>query len=271
MTVALGTRSARLSTGVTLPYVEQGDRSGIPIIFLHGVTDSWRSFGHLLPFLPQRFHALAVTQRGHGEADKPDDGYLMSDFAADLAAFMDTVGVEAAVIAGSSMGSSVAQRFALDYPERVRSVVLMAAFHSFHDKPELVEFADKVIGQLVDPIDRSVAQEFQESTLAKPIRPAQLDTFVSESMKVPAHVWRAIFNGIISDDAPIEPDRVKTPTLIVWGDQDAYCPRSDQEMLMAAFPNSRLIVYHGHGHATHWEDPVRVARDIVAFVDGLEP
>lgn len=267
MTIAPAVKSARLSTGVTLPYVEQGDSSGIPIVFLHGVTDSWRSFEHLMLYLPDRFHVFAVTQRGHGEADKPDDGYLMSDFAADLASFMDEVGLERAVIAGSSMGSSVAQRFALDYPERVKQIILMAAFYSYHDKPELIEFTEQAILSLVDPIEPAFAREFQESTLARPIPPEQLDTFVSESMKVPAHVWRAVFSGIITHDAPIGPNRIMAPALIIWGDQDAYCPGGDQEMLQAAFPNSKLAVYERHGHATHWEDPARVAADIVAFID----
>ena len=88
-------------------------------------------------------------------------------------------------------------------------------------------------------------------------------------MKAPARVWRGVFNGIMSEDMPIEPGRVDAPTLIVWGDQDAYCPRQDQEKLLQAFRKSRLVVYEGLGHATHWEDPKRVAGDIVAFVDSL--
>lgn len=270
MTMALSMKSATLSTGVSLPYVEQGDSDGIPIVFLHGVTDSWRSFEYLLPYMPERFHAFALTQRGHGNADKPEDGYLMTDFAADLAAFMDALELETAVIVGSSMGSSVAQRFAADYSERVSGVVLMAAFYSYHDKPELVEFTEQAINVLVDPIDRAVAQEFQESTLAKQIPAELLAMFVSESMKVPARVWRGVFNGIIAHDMPIEPGSINAETLIIWGDQDAYCPRGDQEMLQLAFPNSKLVIYEGYGHATHWENPERVAADIVSFVDGLD-
>lgn len=269
MTLVSAIKSATLATGVTLPYVEQGDTSGVPVLLLHGVTDSWRSFEHVMPYLPDRLHVFALTQRGHGDADKPRDGYLMSDFAADLAAFMDRIGLERAVIAGSSMGSSIAQRFALDYPERVKQIILMAAFYSYHDKPDLVEFAEQAIDQLIDPIDPAFAREFQESTLAKPIPPEHLDIYVSESMKVPAHVWRAVFGGFIKHDAPIEPNRITAPTLIIWGDQDAYGPRRDQDMLRAAIPGSRLVVYEGYGHATHWEDPERVAAEIVTFIDGV--
>ncbi len=56
---------------------------------------------------------------------------------------------------------------------------------------------------------------------------------------------------------------------IVWGDRDAFVPREDQARLAAAIPDSRLVVYEGAGHAVHWEQPERVAADIVAFVERL--
>lgn len=94
--------SVALSTGVTLPYVEQGDRSGVPVVLFHGPTDSWRSFELLLAQLPASLRAFAVSQRGHGDADRPEAGYRPQDFADDVVAFMDAVGLEAAVLAGHS-------------------------------------------------------------------------------------------------------------------------------------------------------------------------
>jgi pimeloyl-ACP methyl ester carboxylesterase len=259
-------KSVALSTGVTLEFVERGDPAGQPVILLHGVTDSWRSYENLMTLLPSRLRVFALSQRGHGNSERPESGYLMRDFAADVAAFMDAVGIERAVVAGMSMGSSVAQRFAADYPERVTKLILIASFYSF-DKPELTEFTEQGILPLVDPIDRSFALEFQQSTLAQPIDPEQLEVFVDESMKVPAYVWRAVFSGFSENTPPLRPNEVTAPTLILWGDQDLYGPREDQEMLRSVIPGSRLNVYEGHGHALHWEAPRRVADDIVAFID----
>ena len=61
--------SAQLAGGLKLPYVEQGDQSGVPVVLLHAFADSWRSFERLLPHLPPSIHAFAVTQRGDGEAE----------------------------------------------------------------------------------------------------------------------------------------------------------------------------------------------------------
>jgi non-heme chloroperoxidase len=54
-----------------------------------------------------------------------------------------------------------------------------------------------------------------------------------------------------------------------WGDQDAYCPRSDQETLRTAIVGLRLLVYPGAGHAFHWEEPARFAADLVVFIEKL--
>jgi non-heme chloroperoxidase len=260
-------KSANLATGVTLPYVEQGDPSGLPVILLHGATDSWRSFEPVLPYLPESLHVFALTQRGHGDADKPASGYAFKDFSSDVAAFMDALNLESAVIVGSSMGSSVAQHFALDYPERTLGLVLMGAFVDFASNQAVVDFYNAAIVPLTDPIDPTFALEWQQSTLAKPIPPALLQTFAQESLKVPAGLWRDMFAGFLQDDLTGELSKITAPTLIMWGDQDIFAPRSNQETLLAKIPNARLEIYGGGGHALHWEDPERVATDLVMFIE----
>jgi non-heme chloroperoxidase len=261
--------SVELPTGVTLTYVEQGDPAGVPVVLLHGGTDSWRSFEPVLPYLPGSIRAFAVTQRGHGDASRPAAGYHPRDFAADVAAFLDSHDLEAAVIAGHSMGSTVALRFALDYPERTRGLVPMGTFARYRTNPVIVEFVEDVVSGLEDPIDRSVAQEFQESTLAGPISASFLDVAISESLKVPARVWQDMFAGLLDDEHVVRLGSIAAPTLLVWGDQDAFVPESDQETLLATIPGSCLEVYRGIGHAVHWEEPARFAADLAAFVDRL--
>ena len=262
-------KNVELPSGITLPYAEQGDPAGVPVVLLPGATDSWRSFEPVLPYLPASIRALALSQRGHGDADRPAAGYRPRDFAADVAAFLDALGLDAAIVAGHSMGSTVAQRFAIDYPERTRGLVLVGSFTSYRGNPVLVEYWDTVVSTLTDPIDPSVAREFQESTLAQPVPPAFLDMVVRESLKVPARVWRASFEGMLEAEWAEEIGRIEAPTLIVWGDEDAFRQRRDQETLATSIARSRLVVYAGAGHALHWEEPERFAADLAAFVSGL--
>ena len=118
-------------------------------------------------------------------------------------------------------------------------------------------------------IARGQSQAGQESTLAQPVPQAFFETIVQERLKVPARIWRAAFEDFLADDCSEELTTIKAPTLIVWGDQDVFCPRSDQEALAAAPVGSRLAVYAGAGHGLHWEEPHRFAADLVAFIEGL--
>lgn len=149
-----------LSTGVRMEYVEQGRADGIPVVFLHGVTDSWRSFEHVLPLLPRTIHASAISARGHGRSSGPSSGYLLSDMSRDLRAFMDAMGMIKAVIVGHSMGAMVAQRFNVDNPGRVSGLVLMGALASLYQDSGLTEYYETAMASLTDPIDASFALEW---------------------------------------------------------------------------------------------------------------
>lgn len=258
-----------LPNQVKLAYVEQGDPSGLAVVLLHGVTDSWRSFEPVLPYLPLSIRVFALSQRGHGDSDRPQAGYHARDFAADVAAFMDTLKLESAVIVGHSMGSYVAQRFVLDYPERALGLVLIGSFVNCRDNPGIVEFWNTAISELTDPIDPDFVREFQESTLGRPVPQAFLKMVIEESLKVPARVWRAAFEGLVKDDFSGEQGKIRIPTLILWGDHDAYFPRTDQDTLAATIADSQLVIYPGVGHALHWEEPERFAADLVGFVKRL--
>lgn len=258
-------KSIKLPNQLRLQYAEQGNPSGVLVILLHGVTDSWYSFDPVLPHLPHSLHVFALSQRGHGDSDKPESGYRFKDFSDDVLAFMDTLGIDRAMVAGTSMGSGVAQHFAIHHPERTLGLVLMGAFASY-DTAAVVEFYQSAIVPLTDPIDANFAREFQLSTLAQPVPPTFLETVVEESLKVPAGVWKEAFEGFLKDTTWKHLDKISAPTLIVWGDQDVFAPGGDQVILNQAIEGSKLIIYQGAGHAMHWEEPARFAADLVEFV-----
>ena len=262
--------SIDLPNRTRLEYVEQGDPNGTPVILLHGYTDSWRSYELLLPHLPRSLRVFAITQRGHGDSGRPAQGYQPRDFAADVAAFMDAVGLARAVIVGHSMGSVVAQRFAIDYPERTRALLLEGAFVPRPGGASIREFWESV-SALRDPIDPGFVREFQRSTLTRDVPSGFFDTVVNESLKVPARVWHAALEPLLEQDFFAELGAIEAPTLLVWGDRDAYTLRADQDTLNSAIAGSRLVVYTDTGHCPHWEEPARVAADLISFIGALSP
>ena len=220
----------------------------------------------MLPHLPEWIRALAISQRGHGDSSRPENGYHYKDFAADAAALLDALDVESAVIVGHSTGSTIAQRFAIDYPERTRGLVLAASFHNPSDS-EAVRELSGAVAEMEDPVAEEFVRGFQESTLAQPVPEAFFETIVQESRKLPARVWRDMAASSQQDGFSGELNSIRVPTLLVWGDQDGVVPRSHQDAQATAIADSRLIVYEGAGHGVHWEQPARFAEDLVRFVE----
>jgi non-heme chloroperoxidase len=263
--------TTHLSRGPRLHYAERGDREGEAIIFLHGYSDSWYSFSRVLPLLSPEYRAFALTQRGHGDSDKPECCYTPYDFAADVDAIMDVVGIEEATLVGASTGALFAQRVVLSYPRRVNRLVLIGAQTPVN---EAVSGLREEMQALEDPVPPEFVREFQESTIYQPVPQEFLDTVVSESLKRSARVWRDYMEQAvlsIDHDYVVELREIDVPTLILWGEQDPLFPREEQERLAGAMPGATLRVYPETGHAVHWDRPEQVVRDLEVFMKDTSP
>ena len=263
--VASAARHVDLSDGTRLMYVERGDSDGTPVVLLHGYTDSMRSYERVLPYLPPSLRVFAVTQRGHGDSSKPEGSYASDVLARDVAGFLDAVAIDRAVIVGHSMGSTVAQRFAVEYPQRTLALVLEGAFMPRPANAEVSAFLNQV-SSLKDPIDPAFVREFQRSTLAQPVPPEFFEMVVGEGMKVPARVWKAALEPYRSVNFSAELTKIRVPTILVWGDRDGFTGRAEQDALTQAIAGSRLVIYSGAGHSPHWEEPQRFAEQLATFV-----
>jgi pimeloyl-ACP methyl ester carboxylesterase len=89
---------------------------------------------------------------------------------------------------------------------------------------------------------------------------------VAVSCKAPARVWHDVFEGLLAYDDAEHLKRITAPTLVLWGERDALFPRSDQDLLAAAIPRTRLKIYPETGHCPNWERPELLVADIDAFV-----
>lgn len=259
-------KQVNLPTGVKLHYVVDGPKDGPPIVFLHGVTDSSFSWSSVTPFLSDTYRTYALDQRGHGDSERPSGGYTAAQFAEDAIAFMDALGIEQAVVVGHSMGSFNAHQLASVYPDRVSHLVLIGSAATPRGS-ELIEYIwDEIVGlpDFQDPIDPDFIREWQ--TGPNPVDPEFFEQILVETGKVPARVWKAAFRGLLTDDHSRFLADVTAPTLIIWGSQDVFFDADDQAALVEALPDATLLTYEGAGHNTQWEEPQRVAEDILAFI-----
>lgn len=260
---------ARLNTGLRLAYVEQGARDGVAVVMLHGYSDTHRSFDLVRPLLPRAWRVIALTQRGHGHSDKPHSDYAMADFAADVPAFLDAMGVDRAVLVGHSMGAAVALRVAADYPERVAGLALLNGFADFRGNAGAVELFDLVesFGEQVDPM---FVRSFQASTIAAPMSQGFIEFVSNESMRCPVRAWKGAAQAMASCDPLADAARCQTPAMLIWGDKDGFVPRADQHALRRAMPGARLVTLSGAGHAPHWERTADTAACLRAFITDID-
>ncbi len=256
--------TTRLRTGPLIHYAEQGDPNGDAIILLHGWPDSWFSFSRVLPLLPAHSHVYALDQRGFGNSERPECCYTVNDFAADVVALLDAVGIASATIVGHSFGSFVARQVAEAHPTRVARVVLIGS--AVTPVTRVTVEVQQAVRDLPDPVPTDFARVFQASTIYHPVPEAFFERIVTESVKLPARLWRAVIDGLLTFEDAARLPRITAPTLIVWGAQDALFPRDQQDRLVQAIAGARLLVYAETGHCPNWERPEQVVHDLDAFM-----
>jgi pimeloyl-ACP methyl ester carboxylesterase len=256
----------KLPSGITLNYRVQGDPKGTPIVLLHGAGDSWHSYDLVYPRLPEKYRVYAITLRGHGWSDHPTEGFALTDFAADIRAFLIQLDLHNVVLVGHSLGSFVAQTTAAQDDGRIAKVVLIGSGPGvFHD-PEAVKAILDAFGSLKDPVPYTFARDFQASTINSAVPPAFFETMVGEALKAPADTWHGLAQASTKPD-PTLASRIKVPTLVLWGDKDAVFKREDEDLLVSKLAHPKFIAYPETGHALHWEQPERFASDLLNFIE----
>ena len=257
-----------LPTGVRLHYAEYGNRAGAPVIMLHGLSDSWRSFELVMPLLPERLRLIMPDLRGHGDSEKTPDGYAPAEMAADVLALMDALDLPWTAVVGHSLDNLVAQHVALAAPERVARLVLLGSATSLQGAAGMDDFAAAIDaeGGPEEPVSEAFARGFQESTIHRPVPPDFLDGAVAASRKLPIRVWQAIGRAFLATPPTAGLGAHRVPTLLLWGERDTYMSRAEQDALLAMLPSARLTVLPDTGHALHWERPAEVARVLEGFL-----
>jgi pimeloyl-ACP methyl ester carboxylesterase len=256
-------KELRLSTGIAVKYVEAGKLDGPPVVLIHGMADSSRSWSLTTPFLGQGYRLIMPDLRGHGGSDKPDTrDYPVSLHASDIAALIDGLGLKKAFVAGHSLGSMIAQALAINYPEKALKIALVSsALVASGDIFKEIYSAAKGFGEN-GPDDEFLELFYSNPT---PVDGELIKRMTEEAKAVPVHSWRAITKGMACSYLPPVMDELTAPTLILWGSADSIFGPEYQEALKGALPSARFIAYEGRGHNIHWELAEKVASDIAAF------
>jgi 4,5:9,10-diseco-3-hydroxy-5,9,17-trioxoandrosta-1(10),2-diene-4-oate hydrolase len=255
--------------GIKIHYNEAG--SGPALICTHGGgpgANAWDNTKWSFDMLAESFRVILMDMPGFGESQKlvKREGVPMDVFCSKLQlGLMDQLGIDRAHLYGSSAFSATAVRFAIDYPDRVGSVVVQAwspaGGHRTPGLESLAAFAQ-------NPIRENMVKMVEYFVPRPELRP---DSFIDGRFQMaltPGHLEsRREFSGQSNGDLKPDLPRFKTHALILWGDKDGVIPVEEVFDALALIPNSRAYIWGDNsGHFVCYEHPEEFAGLLTAFL-----
>lgn len=260
---------ARICIGdITLEYEQEG--SGSDLVLIHGLGGDLRVWDADAPVLARHHRVLRFDVRGCGASDKPAGPYAPALFARDLDALLTACGIRCAHVLGISMGGVIAQRFALDYPQRLRSLILVST------SSEVGATAVAAWQRLADLIEREGfdARTADASRAFSPGFAARHPEMVAELGRRNAsndpRAYAATARAVSDYNWTAELRHVMLPTLILQGLDDQLTPPGGSVKMSRALPRALLLMIPGTGHNLPLEQSARFHDTVLAFLAGVD-
>lgn len=248
------------ANGIRLHYCAAG--SGSPVICLHGGGPGATGMGNFrrnLSAVASSFRTIVIDLPQFGQSDKPViTERLLSFNARVLNDFMDALGIAKAAYIGNSLGGGTAAKVAIDYPDRVVSLVLMGP--SGHGPslfvPPPPEGIRKLRSYYRDP-NRDRMRDFLETFVADPslITDELIDERFKNSMQPDILALQKTAQPPRSEDLTLELKNIQAPTLLIWGREERFVPLDHALSFARNIPNATLIVVPNCGHWVQYENP----------------
>lgn len=243
--------------------------SGPTIALTHGIGGTGADFAPIVPGLARRFQVLTWDVRGFGASDRPASGYSIAQFARDLAGLLDHIGVQQAVIMGTSMGGTITQRFILDFPARVLAAVIMSTSSQVNERAKemWMRQADFIEQEgMAAWVRRNRPPEHTEEYLRA--HPEALEAEERRIRNNPdSRVYAQVARAVADYNYTEELKSVRIPTLVLVGSEDKQTPPGGSVIISRAIPGAELHILEGLGHALYREAPERIVELVMAFLD----
>ena len=252
---------------INLAYTDVG--TGPPIVLIHGYPFNRSLWTEQTEALNSKYRVVAPDLRGFGESDSSEGTATMARMAEDVAALMDALAIERAVIGGLSMGGYVALAFARMFPARVKALVLAdtrAQADSEEGKQTRHQQAEKALSEGMAGIaDAMLPKLLTPDTVSK--RPELVKRVRDMMLKTKPEGAAAALLGMAERDDQTEfISSIRVPALILVGREDAITPVADSEKMQSRIEGSRLVVIENAGHVSNLEQTEQFNDALLGFL-----
>jgi 3-oxoadipate enol-lactonase len=251
--------------GAKLYWDEQG--SGEPLLLIMGLSYPSCMWHRSRPVLAKRYRTMALDNRGVGQSDVPAGVYSIALMASDAAAVMDAAGVESAHVFGVSMGGMIAQEFALQYPSRVRSLILGCTAAG---GPHAVQAESAALQTLMR---RDLTPEESKEAIipfiydaATPRERIDEDMVIRMKWYPTPEGYMGQLQGIFGWEAASRLAQITAPTLVIHGESDRLIPPANARLIAERIPDAKLVLIPHASHIFETDQPAAAHHAILEFL-----
>ncbi len=260
--------------GMPVHYRDEGHSADkTPIVLLHGTAASLLTWNGWTDALKAKHRVIRLDLPGYGlTGPSPANDYSMNFYVRFLHDFLQKLDVEKVYLAGNSLGGRIAWEYALAYPDKIKKLILIdaAGYPVSQSKPLAMQLASipvvKNILLYVTPkslVEKSLKEVyFDDSKVTEQLVQQYYDLACREGNRA-AFVARA---GIVYGDDFMKINQIQIPTLILWGESDAWIPLENAYKFQKDLPHNRLVVHKNLGHVPQEEGPSETVKDVLEFV-----
>jgi 3-oxoadipate enol-lactonase len=251
--------------GVKIYWEETG--KGDPILLIMGlgwVSQMWHRTRDLLA---QKYRVITFDNRGVGRSDVPPGPYPIPTMAADAAAVLDAAGVKSAHLYGISMGGMIAQEFTLQYPERVKSLILGCTAaggpNAIQPEPEVLQVLMRrgmKPEEALDAIDPFIYYPGTSPDWIAEDRELRLEWYPT------VDGYLSQLQGIMAWEAYSRLPQIAVPTLVIHGESDQLIPAANGKLIVERIPQAKLVVIPRASHIFPTDQPKPAHEAVVNFL-----
>jgi 3-oxoadipate enol-lactonase len=245
---------------------------GAPILLIMGLGYTSHMWYRVRPVLATQYQTIALDNRGVGRSDMPPGPYPIALMASDAAAVLDAAGFESAHVFGVSMGGMVAQEFALQYPKRVRSLILgctgaggPTALRAEADAAQMLMMRDKMPPE--QAAEAAIPFIYDADTPRKGI---DEDLSVRRPWFPKPEAYRAQLQGILAWESYSRLPAITLSTLVIHGESDRLVPPGNGKLIAQRIPGAKLVMIPHSSHLFMTDQTETANRAILEFLHAQE-